>query len=102
MKNTLLALCVLAACGGSDDGGASDVDGGDGVPAMITISGQAAEVSIGLKPMINVPIAAYDRDDEVTPIATANSDQLGNYTLTIPTSGKPFDGYIRTHLKDYP
>lgn len=95
MKHALLALCVLAACDGSDDGGGPGVDAST-VPAMITITGQAAEVSAsGLDAMVNLPIAAYDRDDEVTPIAMTTSDALGNYTLTIPTSGKPFDGYIK-------
>jgi hypothetical protein len=97
MKNALLLVCVLGACDGSDEL-ATDAGSGDGgsVPAMITITGQAAEVSgSGLDAMVNLPIAAYDRDDEVTPIATTTSDSLGNYTLTIPTSGKPFDGFIK-------
>lgn len=69
---------------------------------MLTITGQAAEVSAaGLTVMMNVSIAAYDRDDEVTPIATTYSDQLGNYTLNFPTSGQPFDGYVKARMPNY-
>ncbi|NVB85671.1 MAG: hypothetical protein HOV81_45320 [Kofleriaceae bacterium] len=100
MTKSLLALSVLAACGNAADGGGTLPDaGGDPVPAMITVSGQVAQAVYAddVSPLPGIPVRAFDRDDELTPIAEATADDLGNFTLSIPTNGEPFDGYLLAH-----
>lgn len=100
MTKSLLALSMLAACGNAADDGEGTPDaGGDPVPAMITVSGQVALAVYAetLSPQPGIPIRAFDRADELTPIAEATADDLGNFTLSIPTDGEPFDGYLLAH-----
>jgi hypothetical protein len=63
----------------------------------LSVTGQAAEVSyVGLTPLQSLRVEAYYRSDDITPIAQATTDQLGNYKLVINTDGEtPFDGYLK-------
>ena len=97
-----LLLVFLGACGG---GGGDDGVGGDGpppngdgpdVPAMITITGSAAERSTGdPTPIEGAMIEAYRNGSDSSPVATTTTDASGNYTLTITTNGQALDGYVK-------
>jgi hypothetical protein len=81
--------------GGGNDGGTTTHDGGP-MPARLTISGLAIEQIQGATaPVSGVAIAAFAVSDDHTPVATATTDAIGNYTLTIDTHGAAFDGYLR-------
>ncbi len=69
---------------------------------MITITGQAAEVSTsGSIPLAGVAVSAYRNGNDSTTVAMATTDASGNYTLTITTNGQALDGYIKASLTDY-
>src|SRR5882672_11135911 len=110
---SLLTLVLLVACGGSSGGnGNPDSNTGhDGngnvdakifmdappfVPPTITVTGNASRPQLGPSiPQQNVVIGAYKSSDEVTPIATATTDAMGNFTMTITTGGLPVDGFLK-------
>lgn len=99
MKKHLLAVVLLTAC-------AADLPSADDapVPSKIRVTGQAAEVSAtsGISPLAGLTIEAYVSSDDVTPIAEATTDVLGNYSLDITTdSATPFDGYLRATAAGY-
>jgi hypothetical protein len=82
---------------GGGSGGAGGGTGGSGgsIPAMITVSGVADDVSItGRSPLAGVTIGVY-REGENNPVATATSDSAGMYSLTIATNGMALsNGYL--------
>src|SRR6476661_10306894 len=104
---TTLVLVLICACGSdkksnNPDGNGSDVDAKvfmDApvqVPAMITISGVATARSLqGTAPEAGVTVGAYKSSDEATPVATAMTDAMGKYTLTITTNGMALDGFVK-------
>jgi len=51
--------------------------------------------------LAGVAIGAYQNSNENTAVATATTDQAGNYTLDITTNGVALDGYIKATLATY-
>lgn len=99
MKKHLLALALLNACA-ADEPPVEDPP----IASEIRVTGQAAAVSAtsGVTPLAYARIEAYQSSDDVTPIAEATTDVLGNYRLTIATDGMtPFDGYLRAQADGY-
>lgn len=105
MRSLLLALVVassFAACGGDDGGTTTQADAASSVPATITITGVAAEVSAsGSVPLAGVTVAAYRNSADTTAIAMATTDATGTYTLTITTNGQALDGFIKATIATY-
>jgi len=97
MRTTLI-LCLFAlGCG--DDGGGEPADAPPNVPAMITVSGTAAEKSAGgTTPKSGVMVAAYRNSDPNTVVVMTTTDASGNYSLVIPTNGMVLDGYVKATL----
>ena len=93
----LLCLLVLAACGGggggnSDDGAMPDTP----VGSTVTVSGTASKRGLGgATPEAGVTIAAYAVTDENAALATTMTDASGNFTLMIPTTGSPIQGFLK-------
>jgi hypothetical protein len=99
MKLHLVALVLLNACT-ADEPPEEDPP----IASEIRVTGQAASVSAtsGVAPLAYAWIEAYDSRDDVTPIAEATTDVLGNFGLTIETDGMtPFDGYLRAQADGY-
>jgi hypothetical protein len=71
------------------------------VPAHIMVTGTAKSAGIGSGPLAGVAISAYSNTDEATAVATATTDQSGNYTLDVTTNGKALDGYIKASIASY-
>lgn len=91
-----LALLGLVACGGSGGGDDDTPDGPSNVPATITITGAAQEISAGgTGPEEGVLVEAFSNDDETTVITSATTDAQGNYTLTVTTNGEALDGFLK-------
>ena len=88
----------LIACG--DDGGGmmGTPDVPSNIPAMISISGIASEITAqGRMPQAGVTITVYKAsDDSVQGMAT--TDSAGAYTIMVPTNGAPVDGYLKATL----
>ena len=102
MKIFACALLVasVGACG--DDGGTSKpVDAAPMVPAHIMVTGTAKSAGTSSNPLAGVAISAYSNADENTAVATATTDQSGNYTLDITTNGVALDGYIKASISSY-
>jgi len=111
-----LLLVALAACGGSDDksanvdapsGGSVDAPSGPGPGgggSTITITGTAVErTATAMKPVSGATIAAYQNGNDATPVVTTTSMADGTFSLSVPASGGPLDGYLKatkTDLKD--
>ena len=111
MKALTLVL-FLVACGGGGDGSpdgngpTADAkefhDAPPVVPAMISLSGETSERGLSGTTMVAaVTLGAYKNSDEGTPVAMATSDAQGKYTLTVPTGGLPFDGFIKATKSGY-
>jgi hypothetical protein len=97
--STLLAVAGILGCG--DDGGAGTADAPN-VPAMVAVSGTAsARSATGSMPLANVTVGAYRNGDDATAVATTMTDASGNYTLMIPTMGRPLEGYVKGTLATY-
>ncbi len=95
-----LAFAVLAACGGGDSG--TKMIDAPTVPAMITVSGTASERSIsGTTPVQGITVAAYSNAAPSTVVVMTTTDASGNYSLVIPTMGKPVDGFIKATKSGY-
>lgn len=103
----LLALAStfgLLACG--DDGGGGMMgmpDAPSNIPAMITISGIASEITAtGRTPQAGVTVTVYKAsDDSMQGMAT--TDSAGAFSIMVATNGAPVDGYLKatlTGLKD--
>ena len=71
------------------------------VPAHIMVSGTAKSAGTSSTPLAGVAISAYQNADEATVVASATTDQSGNYTLDITTNGKALDGYIKASIASY-
>ncbi len=111
MKIHFATVLLVAACGSSSnnppagDGPGSGsgqhdakvyMDAPPNVPAMITISGTATQQTTnGGTPVAGVAIGAYKTSDPSTAVATATSDAMGKFSMTITTGGVPLDGYIK-------
>lgn len=95
MTNPIFAtvLVGLVACGGDDGGGGGDIDATT-VPATVTVSGVASTISFtGRNPEADVAIAVF-REGETASLTMTTSAADGSYSLVIPTSGAPLDGYL--------
>ncbi len=92
---------VAAACG-SSGGGSKTPDAPSNVPAMINISGTASERSLsGTTPVSGAVVAAYSNSAPTTVVAMTTTDASGNYTLMVPTMGKPVDGFVKATKTGY-
>jgi hypothetical protein len=102
---TLSALLVLvAACGGDSkttpDGPppppvdtAVDSPGGGGT---ITITGTAVErTAAGMSMVSGATIGAYQNGNDATPVVMTTSMADGTFSLSVPASGGPLDGYLK-------
>ncbi len=100
----LASTLGLVACG--DDGGGGMMgtpDAPSNIPAMITISGVASEITAtGRTPQAGVTVTVHKAsDDSVQGMAT--TDSAGAYTIMVATNGAPVEGYLKatfTGLKD--
>jgi len=99
----LASTLGLIACG--DDGGGmmATPDAPSNIPAMITISGVASEITTGGRaPQAGVAITVHKAsDDSVQGMAT--TDSAGAFSITVATNGAPVDGYLKatkSGLKD--
>lgn len=98
MRRIALGLAVAACGGGSSK---STIDG-PMVPTTITVTGTAsARSASGSMPLMGVTVGAYASSNESTPVTTAMTDAMGNFTLTIPTNGVALDGYVKATLSTY-
>jgi len=112
MKHAIVIVSMLAAaCGssggsknpdssnGSGDGSQQQLDAAiDSPPAMqmITISGTVTEQTIGgPQALAGATVGAYRASNETTPVATATSDAMGNFTMTVNTGGVALDGFLK-------
>jgi len=110
-----LLWVALAACGGSDkstnvdapSGGnidASSIDAPGGGGGNITITGTAVERTAGgMTPVNGATIAAYQNGNDATPVVMTTSMADGTFSLSVPASGGPLDGYLKatkSGLKD--
>jgi len=101
MTRRLAFVICVAACSDSGmphnpDGSGSNPDGSGGVPAMITISGQALEQDQSSEtPVAGVAIAVFASSNESSSLASATTDAQGNYTVTVATHGQAIDGFIK-------
>lgn len=107
----LMTFVLFAACGSSNTGGNPGqmdapkpppdskvyLDAAPMVPAMITISGTAAEGGSGgsSTPQQGVAMSVYSTTNESTPLGTAMTDAQGKYSITITTNGQPVDGFVK-------
>lgn len=97
----VLLLTSVVGCGGGG-GNTTPPDAAPVVPAHIMVGGTAKSVGAsGTTPLAGVAIAAYQNADEATVVASATTDQSGNYTLDITTNGKALDGYIKATISGY-
>jgi hypothetical protein len=96
----VLLLTSVVGCG-SDGGNTPPADAAPVVPAHIMVTGTAKSAGIGSGPLAGVAINAYSNTDETTAVATATTDQAGNYTLDVTTNGKALDGYIKASIASY-
>jgi hypothetical protein len=103
MKRFACVLLLTSVVGCGDDGGKTPpADAAPMVPAHIMVTGTTKSVSAGgSSPLAGVTVGAYTNADETTAVATATSDQAGNYTLDITTNGMPVDGFIKATLATY-
>ncbi len=100
MKNLGVLAFALAACGGGSGG--KSVDAPPAVPAMLTISGTATERSLsGTTPVQGATVAAYDSSAPSTVVTMTTTDAQGNYSLMVPTNGKPVDGFVKATKSGY-
>jgi hypothetical protein len=95
----VLLLTSVVGCGGG--GNTTPVDAAPVVPAHIMVTGTAKSAGASTTPLAGVAISAYQNADETTAVATATTDQSGNYTLDITTNGKVLDGYIKASIASY-
>ncbi len=69
---------------------------------MITISGTATEHTLtGTSPVGGATVAAYSNAAPTTVVTMTTTDNSGNYSLTIPTMGKPVDGFVKASKSGY-
>ena len=92
----LASSLALIACG--DDGGSQMMgmpDAPSNIPAMITISGIASEITAtGRTPQAGVLVALYKgSDDSMQGMAT--TDAAGAFSIMVATNGAPVDGYLK-------
>jgi hypothetical protein len=102
MKRFACVLLLTSVVGCGDDGGKTPpADAAPVVPAHIMVTGTAKSAGISSGPLAGVAISAYSNTDETTAVATATTDQSGNYTLDVTTNGKALDGYIKASIASY-
>lgn len=114
MRRTFCLALVAIGCG---DNGSAVIDaaadafekldaGIDAPPAPITItlSGNVEQQTLqGRVPEVGALVAAFSNADETTPLASAISDNLGNFTMDVPTGGLAVSGFLKatkTNIKD--
>lgn len=90
---------LFAACGGSSSTPTVDTPT---VASMITVSGTASERSLsGTNPVAGITVAAYSNAAPTTVVAMTTTDASGNYSLMVPTGGKPVDGFFKATKSGY-
>lgn len=93
-----IASAVLLGCG---DDGMGNIDAPT-VPPMIMITGTATKRELlTTSPAAGATIGAYKTGSDATPVVTATTDAMGNYTLVVPTNGQPLDGYLKSTLAGF-
>jgi hypothetical protein len=104
MKTIGFLALVMAACGGGGGGGGGggSKDAPPMVPAMITVSGTATEHTLqGTMPVSGATVAAYSSAAPGTVVVMTTTDASGNYSLMLPTMGKPVDGFFKATKSGY-
>ncbi len=93
---SLTLALSLAACGGDDGGGGTiDAPVGPDAQGMVAVSGIAQTVSgTSTVPLANALIEAFDSAGGGV-LAMTMSATDGTYSVTMPTSGAPLDGYLK-------
>jgi hypothetical protein len=98
MNHSSICLALLAVGCGSSSGGADAPT----APSMITISGTVSErTTNGSMPLPGAMVGAYKNSDEATSVATATSDAMGKYTLTVTSNGVALDGFVKATMSGY-
>jgi hypothetical protein len=109
MRQTHLTISVLlvlvAACGGDSkttpDGpppaiDSAPIDTPPGGSDTIMITGGAVErTATGMAPVDGAIIAAYRNGNDATPVVMTTSAADGSFSLAVPKSGGPLDGYLK-------
>ena len=63
---------------------------------MINNTGSAVERTAGGMMVVGgATIGAYQNGNDATPVATTMSAADGSFTLTVPATGGPLDGYLK-------
>src|SRR6185503_14491570 len=100
-----LVVALLVSCGSDSKSTTADAPGppvdspsGNG---MINITGSAVErTATGMSPVSGATIGAYQNGNDATPVATTMSAADGTFTLSVPASGGPLDGYLKATKAD--
>ena len=78
------------------------MDAPSNVPAMITVSGNASSQGLNsTTPVAGATVGVYRESADTSPLATATTDAMGNFTMTVPTGGQPIDGFIKSTATNY-
>ena len=99
MRESVLAV-VLMACGG----GQQTIDSGQQsqIPPTITIRGVAtARSAQGPTPVPGVTVGAYVYPAVTSPTASATTDAMGAFAVTVPTDGVPLIVHLKTSSPSY-
>jgi len=105
MKLLPIVLFVAACSGSKKSSGGPDArvfdDAPPNVSTMITIGGTAKDNGQSSStPLAGVAITLKNRVDD-SMIASATSDAMGKYSMTVPTSGHVVDAYILATKSGY-
>jgi hypothetical protein len=110
MKAYVSMFALLVACGGSSNSGddshidapVAPHDAPSNIPAMITVSGTAAEqAQSGSTPQAGVAVGVFKVGNDATPLATATSDAMGKYSMVVATNNMGVDCYIKATKSGY-
>ena len=106
-----LLVVMVVACGG--DSKTTNPDAPSNPPAdssstvdtpagaAIKVSGTTTERTLtGMAVVSGVTVAAYRNGDDATPVAMTTSATDGTFTLSVPTTGGPLDGYLKATKQD--
>src|SRR5258708_21768245 len=115
----LSVVLVAAACSTHHGSGPSDapvgpkdapvfldgfvfMDAPPNVPLMITVSGTTTSQGLNsTNPVAGATVGVYRESADTTPLATATSDAMGKFTMTVPTGGQPIAWFIKSTATNY-
>jgi len=101
MKKINFLALFWAASGACSSESSKTVDAPT-VAATINISGTASERGVGsTTPVAGLTVAAYSSAAPSIVVTMTTTDGNGNYTLAIPTMGKPVDGFLKATKSGY-